>query len=119
MFINKFIDVVKIFYPNSGNNAALNRDTQIAGPKAMQAGDIGVQWPRLVPLRRRRPGHEPDRGNAALATTQLLPTSYSKVFSINFSSLRPPRGETTPATCLFWLAYGLPNPLRFIVTHYK
>ena len=55
-------------------NAALTRGTQLAGPKAMQASDIGEQWPGWRRLRRSQPGHGTDRGNAALAPPQAAPT---------------------------------------------
>jgi hypothetical protein len=32
-------------FPSSLANAALTRGTQLEGPEAMQAIDIGVQWP--------------------------------------------------------------------------
>jgi hypothetical protein len=43
----------------------------------MQATDIGVQWPGWCHRRRRRQGHGPVRGNAALATPQVAPTKKS------------------------------------------
>jgi hypothetical protein len=65
------------FVSFSEANAALTRGTQLAGPKAMQASDIGSNGLGWCRLRRRRPGHGPDRGNAAGGANNILNSFFS------------------------------------------
>ncbi len=54
----------------------------LRGRRLVQASAIGVQWPGWCHQRRRRPGHGPDRSNAALATRQAASTKSSPGSSV-------------------------------------
>ena len=53
-------------------NAALTRGTQLAGPEAMQASDIGVQWPGWCRQRRRQRRGQPEPALSAIGCTVWL-----------------------------------------------